>query len=302
MIKIERTGLPPSLDLENPESAGSKERKKVLDHLLAHGELPASVQYEAYRREDVKDLLKAIFGRKCAYCESFATAGNDGDIEHYRPKKGVTEADEAGKPHPGYWWLAMRWSNLLLSCQHCNQYRGHVQLTGAESEEEIATILEAGREVTLGKKNRFPTSNGFWVTRYEDDEADEHPLLLNPCETDPEDLFEWDFERSLSTVKARNGDARATTSIDIYGLNRRDLTEARVTVLNRLRWRRQTIRDRLARFKNADSDARASELLDDLIRDLQDLRAENCGQEAPYAALSRAFCNQLEEEVLGSST
>ena len=88
-----------------------------------------------YKRKSIKDAYLAgkdgFFFGKCAYCESYIVDFQHGDIEHFRPKKGVTDEndnvvfikDENGQqnPHPGYYWLAYDWTNLLLSCTACNQ-------------------------------------------------------------------------------------------------------------------------------------------------------------------------------------
>jgi hypothetical protein len=77
-------------------------------------------------------LLKKVFHGKCAYCESRITATSFGDAEHYRPKGRVTVREEGkesvvaweNQPHPGYYWLAYDWRNLLPACQRCNSANG----------------------------------------------------------------------------------------------------------------------------------------------------------------------------------
>jgi hypothetical protein len=84
-----------------------------------------------------KWLLKYKFHNKCAYCETKAVQFY-ADAEHYRPKASVQvrERDselrpavcalplEGGKAremkHPGYFWLAYNWRNLLPACKRCN--------------------------------------------------------------------------------------------------------------------------------------------------------------------------------------
>lgn len=214
------------------------ERKAILDFMAANsGALPKSMSFSVYRDDPVKIVLIKMFHGKCGYCELLIVAGSDGDVEHYRPKKGVSDAKQAGVQHPGYWWLAMQWENLLLSCQHCNQSRRQLIHEPGKTEEDIARERQQNRLRTTGKLNRFPVEGNHWIVAHTGDVAAEKPLLLNPCDIDPEDLFEWEFERSISTVKAKGSDARAEATIDILGLNRRHLTEARVTLLNDLRLR-----------------------------------------------------------------
>jgi uncharacterized protein (TIGR02646 family) len=67
----------------------------------------SSYPFKAYRHQSLKDALEAIFGKKCAYCESQYEIAGYLEVEHYRPKK-------------LYYWLAAEWSNLLPACKRCN--------------------------------------------------------------------------------------------------------------------------------------------------------------------------------------
>src|SRR5260370_20134326 len=109
-----------------------------------------SVPIKAKIYRALKACLIEYFSGKCAYCESEFTSVAWGDVEHYRPKRGVT-----GENHAGYYWLAYEPRNLLPSCQKCNQGNG--------------------------KRNYFPVA-GVRAERSEDDLAAELPLLLNPYE------------------------------------------------------------------------------------------------------------------------
>lgn len=60
-----------------------------------------------YNHEQVKDALKTMFRRKCAFCESTVTHVSYGDIEHFKPKS----------LYPN---LCFDWNNYLLSCSICN--------------------------------------------------------------------------------------------------------------------------------------------------------------------------------------
>src|SRR5215212_1140002 len=82
---------------------------------------------------DLKDwLLTNVFNDKCAYCET-PVIRSPCHAEHYRPKKRVTInnkkvriKDDKGQDydHPGYFWLAFHWTNLLPSCAFCNTVNG----------------------------------------------------------------------------------------------------------------------------------------------------------------------------------
>ena len=146
----------------------------------------------------LKQFQLAWFREKCAYCEINISAGFWGDVEHYRPKKGVTGEDG----HPGYYWLAYDPSNLMPCCQRCNQG---------------------------GKKNHFPVQPGTRAFR-EEDLATERPLLLNPYFDRPSEHLHYDFDAGAGNptgfVKALSEKGRA--SIDIYGLNRQPLADQRM--------------------------------------------------------------------------
>src|SRR5207244_3555440 len=72
----------------------------------------------------LKELfLNELFHKKCAYCEGKVSGHFPLDAEHYRPKKEVTEGRTRLGGHPGYFWLAYEWYNLLLACRDCNS--GH---------------------------------------------------------------------------------------------------------------------------------------------------------------------------------
>jgi len=65
---------------------------------------------------EVRELLKTIYFDKCAYCENIE---HKPEVEHYRPKKGIT-----GTGHNGYYWLCYEWTNLIPSCRYCNTEGG----------------------------------------------------------------------------------------------------------------------------------------------------------------------------------
>lgn len=196
--------------------------------------------FERYKADPVCEALDAIFHGKCAYCESSYRALEARNVEHYRPKGGIAEAPA----HPGYWWLAATWENLLPSCPICNQIRRHVVYDGHMTLAEFeAAKLEKAEKVRSGKLDAFPVAAKNWQTIVDGPLNAEDPLLLNPCECDPENHIEWNFDWTPSTplweaekvtalVRPRtaNGteDIHAVTSIGVYGLNRAGLVEDRM--------------------------------------------------------------------------
>jgi hypothetical protein len=172
------------------------------------------------------------------------------DVEHFRPKGAVKDDDE----HPGYWWLAMAWDNLLPSCIDCNRKRNQITPNGDISQVALLeTTLEFNNSMRVGagKKDSFPLAEGGVRGRASGDRlADERALLLNPCEEEPDDHLRYVFstDHSVSFVVPREladdaeaffrGDGglslKGATSIHVYGLNRIGLVQARTEVLRRL--------------------------------------------------------------------
>ncbi len=149
------------------------------------------------------------FGGKCAYCEENITRNQHGDMEHFRPKKGVRDAenqpvtvviDGEEREHPGYYWLAYDWRNLLPSCILCNK--------------------QPGEESPFGKGNRFPVAGDYAIR--EGEEQGENELLVNPVDDDPDEHLDLN---ELGILKWRTD--RGKACVEILGLNERGLPDAR---------------------------------------------------------------------------
>ncbi|MGA4507150.1 hypothetical protein ACQB6R_05480 [Propionibacteriaceae bacterium G1746] len=168
---------PPSLSDDRTQ----RERRLVSD-FYAHWDGRAKFdgkKFQAYKNEDVRDRLEAVFGGKCAYCESVYAATQPVAIEHFRPKGEVT-INKVRTP-PGYHWLASQWTNLLPSCTDCNSARG--QKIPGEKDPRV-----------VGKANAFPLADESTRAKVEGDEVHEARLLLHPYFDEPEKhlVFRWD--------------------------------------------------------------------------------------------------------------
>lgn len=298
MIKVKRTACPDGLDPGNSNAAGPRELARV-KQMLANGEVLKSSDFSAYADFKVREALRKMFFGKCAYCEAKIASTQDGDVEHYRPKKGVTEADKAGVPHTGYWWLAMVWENLMLSCQHCNQARSKQIIIPdhIETEAELAAFLIDPPRQTAGKLNSFPIGAGTWVTDPTGNIATENPLILEPTSAvDPEDHLEWVLFKGASTVRAKNGSPQGEATRKILGLNRRDLEENRRMHLRLMRNKRNKIIDAVNNWLTADIDAVKDvwgQVADGYIEEL--LQMTEVDQ--PFAAMAAAFLSAVQAEV-----
>lgn len=147
-----------------------------------------------------------FFG-KCAYCESFVATDQPGDIDHYRPKSAVkdendndivVEIDGSSVPHPGYYWLAYQWENLLPSCRDCNS----------------VTKSKTGGQ-RIGKGNLFPVKNFRAVAPGQEDQ--EEPFILNPLVDDPADHLMIDSTGIISEITDNGREC-----LKVFGLNRRE--------------------------------------------------------------------------------
>ncbi len=189
---------------------------------VEQGQKP-SFNEKLYKRKSVKQAYyfskDAPFYGKCAYCETYIHDFQHGDMEHFRPKGGVTDENDApviaiddngnplldeegkSKTHPGYYWLAYDWKNLLPSCTVCN---------------EPKTI----NEKKVGKHNRFPVNGNH--AQCPDDIETEKPLLINPASGREDDDPKRHLTIDTNTGVAYHLTQRGKTCIDIFGLNIRD--------------------------------------------------------------------------------
>jgi hypothetical protein len=304
--------------------------------------------FAAYKDGKVKTQLEALFHGKCAYCESFYAKTQPVDVEHYRPKGRVAEA-EAGGGHPGYWWLAMDWENLLPSCIDCNRKRGQTLPQVA-----MGTVLELhdgarfshSVEINTGKQDSFPLAAGStYATAETGDLALEKRLLLDPTRDRPDDHLVFHIDRQNliglvypkpvdpgqplqlpavfkdpsrieSEANAVGASPAGAVSIQVYGLNRLALVQARTQALRDLELlllRIENMEEVLldigekvakcnAAQKRARSQKRRDEFKEDLafltrieskLKQLRDTLKEQMRAKlhdsAPYAAQARAW-------------
>jgi hypothetical protein len=202
---------------------------------------------DLYRRKSIKKEVflakEGPFRGRCAYCESNIAGFQHGEIEHFRPKKAVTNEkdvpvavecpDGVTREHPGYYWLAYDWSNLLASCITCNQPGEH----------------------GIGKRNRFPVRFAHYAATAAG-LPEEQPLLINPAdpgEDDPERHLSVDTETGAMIELSDRG----KMCIDIFGLNVRDqLVKDRRTAMDAAKAKFAAV----THARGAGADAAGSEL------------------------------------------
>ena len=83
----------------------------------------------SYNSDAVRDALVNLYGTKCAYCETDWLGGQTVRVDHYRPKKKIKPLQPGDEKHWGYYWLGYEWTNLLPTCDGCNnRKRNHFPL------------------------------------------------------------------------------------------------------------------------------------------------------------------------------
>ena len=111
----------------------------------------------------LKKWLANASGHKCWYCEAKSIRAPF-DVDHFRPKLGITVDGVKLASHDGYYWLAYEWQNFRLSCQRCNR-----------PERDDTDNLH-------GKANEFPIRDETQRCALPAGPLDmESPRLLDPC-------------------------------------------------------------------------------------------------------------------------
>jgi hypothetical protein len=197
--------------------------------------------------KDLRDwLLDNVFNEKCAYCETPVVRATFHG-EHFRPKgrvqfrdldqkklkRGLTRQDWhpdapsrlSDVDHPGYFWLAYNWKNLLPSCEFCNTAAGKkdqfpvgAQFVGIKrlTQAEIATLKE--------KIIQSPTWPDLYYLQPDDLDALEDRYLVHPYFDDPTEHFVFD---DSGMVAAKPESVKGAHSIKVCDLAGEELVYAR---------------------------------------------------------------------------
>ena len=246
---------------------------------------------DLYKRKTIKNgyffSKSAPFYGKCTYCECPITDFQHGDVEHFRPKAKVTDdedrpvllkddqgnvVDDAnGMPqkHPGYYWLAYDWRNLIPACIKCNQ-------------------PSKDGTIRFGKHSRFPVIGPH--AQQPGDERDEKPLLINPASGQADDEPEQHLFVELGTGFMGAKSDRGTMCIKIFGLNVRDqLVMDRKTAQRNVKSLLADLRD--AAMQRVDPTQNELDVLSKLVMILNELIGIWNGQE-PYTMSATAVLRE----------
>jgi hypothetical protein len=117
-----------------------RDARKRIRELVGRGERPTSKDFDdTWSR--FKHLLAEAQHHRCGYCDRKVLGGDDGTVDHYRPKSDVEELEDdpdtwgRQRAHSasiegrksllmserGYHWLAYTWHNYVFACSCCNE-------------------------------------------------------------------------------------------------------------------------------------------------------------------------------------
>ncbi|MFV8053150.1 hypothetical protein [Mycobacterium sp. 48b] len=208
-------------------TTAERARRDAVTEYETTGEVP--VETQQIWRAHKKWLLRNKFGNKCAYCEKSLT-----DIptaaEHWRPKRAIT----GSRDHPGYFWLAYSWFNLLPSCDMCNSYAGKKNQFPITGERVFRVTLGPGeREQLKSPADAIESASqpGEYYLGPLDLDDREGPLLLHPY-IDQDSAAHLDF-----TPKGRvePKTTKGRQSMIVFDLHREQLNTLRSATADRLR-------------------------------------------------------------------
>lgn len=193
-------------------------------------------------------LLENVFNGKCAYCEThIGMSRAPGHAEHFRPKGGIKNIDPKSSKlvkaktknrdgteiiHPGYFWLAYNWKNLVPSCHSCNTGQGKNNQFPAKNQHILLKKLTAEQVKKLGTVHQTPLASPKWDGFYylDPDNLDEEEvrLLLHPYKDSPRDHIFFGF-KGIEAVREIHGSPSemGKESIRVFELNNGDLRRAR---------------------------------------------------------------------------
>jgi hypothetical protein len=196
---------------------------------------------------DLKDwLLLNVFNNKCAYCET-PVGRSQFHAEHFRPKGQVKTKKQVvtiqtleGQQfdHPGYFWLAYNWENLLPSCALCNTVKGKknqfpIILTHASMWKSLTSEQERQLKRKIIKSQDKGLKSVYYLQPIDLD-VFEGRLLLHPYLDDPHQHLRFGESGSVAAVE---GSEMGKHSIEVYDLDNGPLDsmrhEAQLKALNK---------------------------------------------------------------------
>lgn len=159
----------------------------------------------------LKLWLSKLGHEKCWYCEA-KSRRSPFDVDHFRPKLGVTVDGKPLLGDFGYYWLAYEWWNFRLSCQRCNRPEKIDQST------------------RRGKWNEFPIESEHTRCAPPSITVDqEAPRFLDPCAQSDCGLLAYGIDGEVKPAKPSGTweHERARYTIEQLGFNDWNVPEDR---------------------------------------------------------------------------
>ncbi|SFJ59977.1 TIGR02646 family protein [Candidatus Pantoea symbiotica] len=321
MRSVKRGNKPPPPSLMSTKKDGTTELERVRAHMtkpLKPNEKRESFKFSVYKSDDVKKRLEELFHGKCAYCESFYASQAPVDVEHYRPKGAV----EGEHQHPGYWWVAMDWENLLPSCIDCNRRRKQIIPV------VVNNMRQLHQNMQTGKKDSFPIL-GVRSLAENKNFSQEKPLLLDPTRDNPSEHITYcikndnavgliipqmihdvdennhDYAMLGQERLERNISIRGAISIQVYGLNRIKLVQERISLINRMRFLEEVVvelgtiiqnlnNSELNNFPDVINAIKSIKLLQEkILTEMRNLTMPH----APFSSLAKAYLDDFKDRL-----
>ncbi|UEG55033.1 AAA family ATPase [Mucilaginibacter daejeonensis] len=189
MIRIHRPPAPPFF-----QSVHYLQMRDDLENRARDGS-QERLKFDTNYYKEIKSALIEAFNNKCAYCESQLGVAAEMQIDNFRPKQMKFSESFGNGPH--YYWLAYEWENLYAVCPNCNSRKANKFPL-----EDEATRCRIGAQ-----------GNELQLERY---------LLLDPVVDDPGAHLNFELDGLV-----RGASSRGDATIEILGLNRRALVDAR---------------------------------------------------------------------------
>lgn len=258
MIQIDRDRVTVPLVLASPEADHARKRAEEFFSRPYKERVQERFPWNWRLLGGVRDALLDLFHGKCAYCESPVGGSTPLDVDHFRPRERAINLDGQVDPDH-YWWLSYEWLNLYPSCPVCNRMKG----------------------------SRFPVDGPRAVPQSGPEALrQEGRQLLDPCQDDPADHLVFSED---GTVASDSRMGRIT--IEVLGLNRLDLVEARRSAWERLHHTLESLEEALQ--AGALPPAGATDRLS--VEDLTD-------PQEPYAGMRRQFVAQWLQTLPAEQT
>jgi uncharacterized protein (TIGR02646 family) len=203
MIRIHKPATIPEILMTEGKAKAAEHHAEYIANASDYqsGTKKFSFSSSIYNHSTVKEALVEAQHQKCCFCER--TVGNDGDVEHFRPKSAYSQNKKLERP--GYYWLAYDWDNLYLSCSACNQRQ---------------------------KKNLFPiTDTKKRAQLHDNDITIEQPLFIDPGKDEPSKHIGFRGQIPYAV----GGSKKGKTTIKNLALDRNILKEVRLRHLNRIK-------------------------------------------------------------------